>query len=85
MVAEKRRARNMWQRSRNNDDRISYNRLKRRLHNTLANARNTTFEQYITSLNNEDYTIWKATKKLKRPQISITPIRKADGTGPKVT
>jgi hypothetical protein len=39
LVAEKRRARNRWQRSRNNDDRIGYNRLKRRLHNTLANAK----------------------------------------------
>jgi hypothetical protein len=48
------------------------------LHNTLANTRNISFEQYITSLNKDDYTIWKATKKFKRLQISITPIRKTD-------
>jgi hypothetical protein len=57
LVAEKRRARNKWQRSRNIDDTINYNRLKRRLHNTLANVRNTTFEPYITSLNKNDYTV----------------------------
>jgi hypothetical protein len=50
------------------------------LHNTLANARNTTFEQCITSLNKDDYTIWKATEKFKRPQISILSIRKAEGS-----
>jgi hypothetical protein len=52
--------------------------LKRRLHNTLANTRNISFQQYITSLSKDDYTIWKATKKFKWPQISIPPIRKAD-------
>jgi hypothetical protein len=40
-------------------------------------ARNMSFEQYITSLSKDDYTIWKATKKFKRPQISTPPIRKA--------
>jgi hypothetical protein len=78
LVTEKRRARNRCQNSRNNDDRIIYNRLKRRLHNTLANTRDISFEQYITSLSKDDSTIWKATKKFKQPQISITPIRKAD-------
>jgi hypothetical protein len=39
LVAQKRRARNRWQRPRNNEDRINYNRLKRQLHNTLANKK----------------------------------------------
>jgi hypothetical protein len=36
------------------------------------------FEHYIASLFNDDHTVWKATTRLKRPQISIPPIRKAD-------
>jgi hypothetical protein len=80
LVAEKRRARNRWQRSRNEDDRINYNKLKRRLDNTLTDARNTTFEQYITSLNKDDHTIWKSTKQFTRPQIPIPPIKKATGS-----
>jgi RNA polymerase-interacting CarD/CdnL/TRCF family regulator len=56
LVTEKRRARNRWQNSRNNYDRTIYNRLKRRLHNTLANTRNISFEQYITSLSKDEYT-----------------------------
>jgi hypothetical protein len=78
LVAEKRRASSRWQMSRNNEDRINYNRLKRRLYNTLANTRNVTFEQYVTSLSKDDHTIWKATKIFKRHQLSIPPMRKAD-------
>jgi hypothetical protein len=78
LVAEKRRARSRWQRSRDNEDRINYNKLKRRLHNTLANKRNLTSEQYITSLSKDEHTIWKATKEFKRPQISINTMTKAD-------
>lgn len=80
LVTEKRRARSRWQRSRNQEDRHIYNRLRRKLHKALTNARNTTFEHYITSLSKDDHTIWKATKKFKRPQISIPPIRKDDGS-----
>jgi hypothetical protein len=41
-------------------------------------VKNKTFEHYIASLSKDDHTIWKATKKLKGPQMSILPIRKAD-------
>jgi hypothetical protein len=67
-----------WQRSRNSDDRLIFNTLRRKLHNALTNAKNKTFEYYIASLSKDDHTIWKATRKFKRPQISIPPIRKSD-------
>jgi hypothetical protein len=78
LVAEKGRARNRWQNSLNNNDRINYNRLKRQLHNMLANIRNINFERYITSLSKDDHPIWKATKTFKRPQFSTPPIRRLD-------
>jgi hypothetical protein len=53
-------------------------RVRRKLHNALTNAKNKTFEYYIASLSKDDHTIWKATKKFKRPKISIPPIRKSD-------
>jgi len=79
LIAEKRRSRGRWQRSRNQGDRLIYNRLKRKLQTSLRNANNATFENYLTSLSPSDNTLWKATKRLKRPQISIPPIRKAGG------
>jgi hypothetical protein len=33
----------------------------------------------LTSDNNTDYSLWKATKKIKRPVMQIPPIRKTDG------
>jgi hypothetical protein len=35
LVTEKRRARNRWQRTRRNEERLNFNRLRRKLHNTL--------------------------------------------------
>lgn len=78
LVAEKRRARCRWQRSRNRIDKIEYNRLTRQLKSALQNIRNTEFEAYITNLSKEDHSIWKATKKFKRPITHIPPIRKED-------
>jgi hypothetical protein len=33
----------------------------------------------LTNDNNSDYSLWKATKKIKRPVMQIPPIRKTDG------
>ena len=80
LIAEKRRSRGRWQQSRNQGDRITYNRSKRKLQTALRNVNNATFEHYITTLSPSDNTLWKATKRLKRSQITIPPIRKPDGS-----
>jgi hypothetical protein len=46
----------------------------------LRNVNNDAFAHYLTSLSPNDNTLWKATKRLKRPQISIPPLRNADGS-----
>ena len=60
--------------------RQNHNRLKRKLQTALRNVNNATFEHYITTLSPSDNTLWKATKRLKRSQITIPPIRKPDGS-----
>jgi hypothetical protein len=65
LVTEKRRARNRRQRTRSNEERLNFNRLRRKLHNTLKNITNSSFEHYITSLFTNDHSIWKATKKIQ--------------------
>jgi len=79
-VAEKRRWRGKWQRSGNQGDRLLYNRLRRKLQTALRNVSNDTFAYYLTSLSLNDNTLWKATKRLKRPQELIPPLRNADGS-----
>jgi hypothetical protein len=77
MKIRKRRARNRWQRTRSSEERLNFNRLRRKLHNTLKNI-NSSFQHYITSLFIGGHTIWKAKKKFDRPQTPIPPIRKPD-------
>jgi len=35
---------------------------------------------YLTSLSPNDNSLWKATKRLRRPQVQIPPLRNADGS-----
>jgi len=78
LIAEKRRERSRWQRSRNPHDETILNRLNHRLTNALKENRNTTFQYYISTLSKDDHTIWKATKKINRPILPVPPIRKQD-------
>jgi hypothetical protein len=80
LVTAKRRARGLWQRSRNPRHKHTYNRLSRQLKHELQQIRNASFDAYLTSLSKDDHSIWKATKHLKRPTIHIPPLRKEDGS-----
>ena len=76
LVAAKRRARRVWQRSRHANDQHQYNRLSRQLKTALQELHNNSFEHYITHLSPTDNTLWKATKQLRCPQAPVPPIRK---------
>jgi hypothetical protein len=76
LVAAKRRARRVWQRSRHANDQHQYNKLSRHLKTALQELHNNSFEHYITHLSPTDNTLWKATKQLKRHQAPVPPIRK---------
>jgi len=80
LIAEKRRSRGRWQWSRNQGDRLIYYRLRTKLQTALRNVNNDTFAHYLTFLSLKDNTLWKAKKRLKRPQIMIPPLRNADGS-----
>lgn len=82
-IAEKRNARKTWQQSRLPADKTRLNRLNKQLKNMLYKIKNETFQDYISNLSpypTEGYSLWKATRKMKRPCQSIPPIRKNDGT-----
>ena len=78
LITEKRRARSKWQKTRNPRDKTTLNRLTHRLTNALKADRNDSFRYYVSNLSPDDHTIWKATKKIKRPITPIPPIRKHD-------
>lgn len=78
LVQEKRRARRIWQLTRNVQDKTKLNRLTHRLHQALVESRNSSFNHYITNLSADDHSIWKATKKFKKPILATPPIRRTD-------
>jgi hypothetical protein len=80
LITDKRRARSLWQRSRNPRHKNAYNRLSRQLKQELQEIRNVSFHTYLTSLSKDDHSIWKATKHLKRPTTHIPPLKKEDGS-----
>jgi hypothetical protein len=82
-LREKRAARKKWQKSRTPRDKQTYNRLAKELKQLLITNRNPSVQQYLTNLTptaDTIYSLWKATRKLKRPQQHIPLIRKPDNT-----
>ena len=83
LVAEKRKARKTWQHSRSPESKNKLNNLTQRLRRELNEIRNDTVNSYLRSLTYDkstDYSLWKATKKLKNPITQIPPIRTTIGT-----
>lgn len=77
-ISEKRKLRSIWQKYRRPEDKTKLNKCIKELKQLLFKLKNDTFQEYLTDLsatNRDDYSLWKITKKLKRPQRSIPPIR----------
>lgn len=82
MIKEKRKLRQQWQRYRLAEDKRKLNKAVKQLKELLLNEKNQSIQEYLSRLSpteNTDYSLWKATKKLKQPQQHIPPIRKSDG------
>jgi len=85
LIAEKRRSPGRWQRSRNQGDRLIYNRLKRKLQTALRKANSATFEHYLTSLSLRVLTPYgRLQRGLNDPKYRYNQFEKQIGVGPKV-
>lgn len=83
LIHSKRTARRKWFETRHESDRSEFNRLNKIVQNRLSKYKNEKFENFIKSLSpkkEHDYSLWKATKYLKRPAQLKLPIRKSDGS-----
>jgi hypothetical protein len=80
LVLEKRRAHRVWQRTRNPYDKRHLNRLTRRLHATIQHLKNATFTYYIKKLETNDHSLWRTTKKIKRPTPTVSPLLQEEGS-----
>jgi hypothetical protein len=83
MLREKRAAWKKGQKSQAPLDKQTHNRLTEELKQLRNTKGNSSVQQYSTNLTptaETNYSLWKATRKLKRPQQHIPPICKADNT-----
>jgi len=81
-LAEKRNLCKLWQTNRCPVLKAKLNKAIKALKNLLETERNQEIQKYLSELNpsaETNYTLWKTTKRLKRPQIQFPSIRKQDG------
>ena len=82
MVMEKRQARRKWQQSRDPADKTILNNKTQRLNREIKKIKEESINAYLQNLTAEEdtnYSLWKATKKIKRPINTVPPIRKNMG------
>lgn len=83
LIAKKRKARKKWQTTRFPDDKTNLNRLTQQLKREIKAIKNESVEKYLRELSygqDTDYSLWKATKKIKRPIAHIPPIQQENGS-----
>ncbi|CAH2100420.1 unnamed protein product [Euphydryas editha] len=81
IIKEKRKTRKLWQQNRCPDTKKIFNHKVRELKQLLERDRNASFQAYLEGLDATaatDYSLWKATKKIKRPIVTSSPLRKLD-------
>jgi hypothetical protein len=75
LIAQKRRARSIWQRTHTPNNRTRYNQLSNILKSKLRELHNNSYTYYISNLSRHDYSIWKPIKSRRKPITSIPPLR----------
>jgi hypothetical protein len=71
MVVEKRKARKRWRQTRCPEDKKLLNTLCEQLKQEIRKIKNESFTRFLSDLSEDeemDYSLWKASKYLKRPQ-----------------
>ena len=82
-IAVKRKLRKGWQLTRDPRIKTELNRVTQDLRRTILAIKQQSIAAYLQDLTDDastDYSLWKATKRLKRPVRSIPPLRKLDRT-----
>jgi hypothetical protein len=82
-IATKRKLRKQWQMTRDPKLKTELNRITQDLRRTILAIKQQSIAAYLEELTDDastDCSLWKATKRLKRPIMNIPPLRKSDRT-----
>lgn len=80
LIAKKRRARAIWQRTRLPSDKNIFNNLASSLKRILKQLRNDNFSSWVSSLTPKNGSLWKATRNCLKQKPINSPLKKEDNT-----
>lgn len=83
LVKDKRRARRRWQQSRDPTDKNILNNKTQQLKREIKKLKEESVNYYLENLTADkttEYSLWKATRRIKRPITQVAPIKKEDGS-----
>lgn len=83
LISEKRRLRKRWHQTRLPADKTTLNNAAQKLKREIKKVKNESIANYLSKLTNDgktDYSLWKATKQIKRPNMHIPPVKNLDGS-----
>jgi hypothetical protein len=78
LISEKRKLRRKWHQSRNPHDKNILNRASQQLSMEIKTIKQSSTIKFLTELTKDsstDYSLWKATKYLKRPKAQVPHIK----------
>ena len=82
-IRKKRKAKAKWKKYRTRENKKHLNKLANEINNKIKEHNDSEFAKFIGTLStheNTNYSLWKATKKIRKPIIPVPAIRKADNT-----
>lgn len=82
LISEKRRLRRLYQSTRSSLDKTNFNRASQYLKKRLREYKNELVKNFLKNLDiarNDEYSLWKATRYLKRPTKRNVPIKDDNG------
>lgn len=82
LLSEKRRQRRVWQQSRSPEDKRKLNNMTKKLSKMIQVFNDSSMNRYLQTLTSDSstgYSLWKATKNLKRPIAHTPPIKIGPG------
>lgn len=81
-IAQKRKIRKQWQTSKTAEDKMRLNKITKELKNLLYKLKNQGIQEYLKNLSATEateYSLWKATKRIRRPKQPIPPLMDSSG------
>ena len=82
LIKERRKLRRIWHSSRHPNDKKKFNEVSNLVNRLIKEFKQSCIDEYLNGLGtgaDKEYSLWKATRRFKRPMIQVPPIKNALG------